>query len=60
MVAMLHASEQADPSAAAQQAVAGFREVGAPWWLARALKLLGTPAAIAEADELERKLRIRS
>jgi hypothetical protein len=59
MVAMLHASEQADPSAAAQQAVAGFREVAARWWLARALNLLGTPAAMAEANELERKLRIR-
>jgi hypothetical protein len=47
-----------DASGEAQSALAGFRESGAPWWVAKSLRLLGTTEALAEAAELERALGI--
>ncbi|MBA2298440.1 MAG: hypothetical protein H0W14_10445 [Actinobacteria bacterium] len=47
-----------DPSGEATRALAGFRKSEAPWWIAKALRLLATPEALAEAAELERALGI--
>jgi class 3 adenylate cyclase len=56
--AKLLAARGDDPSAEAARALAGFRESRAPWWIAKALRLTGTPEALAEAAEIERSLRI--
>ena len=56
--AKLLAARGEDPAEEAARALAGFSESRAPWWMAKALRLLGTPAALAEAAELERALGI--
>jgi hypothetical protein len=47
-------AQGADPGAEAERALAGFRKAPAPWWCAKALRLLGTPEAVM----LERRLGI--
>ncbi len=47
-----------DPGESARGALACFRESRAPWWIAKALRLLSTPEAIAEAATVERTLGI--
>lgn len=47
-----------NPTAEATQALAGFRRSRAPWWIAKTLKLIRTPEALAEASEIERALGI--
>jgi hypothetical protein len=54
----LLAANGGDPSGEAQLALTGFREVGAPWWTAKSLRLLGTTEAVAEAADVERALGI--
>ena len=44
-----------DPTGEADQALAGFRESRAPWWIAKALRVLGVDE---EADEIDRALGI--
>jgi hypothetical protein len=56
--AKLLAARGEDPAEEAARALAGFRESQAPWWIAKALRLLGTPEALAEAAETERALGI--
>jgi tetratricopeptide (TPR) repeat protein len=46
-----------DASAEATHALAGFREVRAPWWTAKALRVAGDTT---EAAEIERSLGVRS
>jgi class 3 adenylate cyclase len=47
-----------DPSADAARALVGFRKSKAPWWIAKTLRLLATPEALAEAAEIEQALGI--
>jgi hypothetical protein len=56
--AKLLAAHGEDPTEEAARALAGFRESRAPWWIAKALRLAGTPEALAEAAEVERSLGI--
>jgi class 3 adenylate cyclase/tetratricopeptide (TPR) repeat protein len=48
---------EGDPAAAAAEAERAL-DTRAPWWRARALRALGTPEAVAEAEALERSLGI--
>jgi tetratricopeptide (TPR) repeat protein len=48
------AGEQEEAQARAREAAELSREIGATWWLARALRVLGDP----EADDLERHLGV--
>jgi class 3 adenylate cyclase len=56
--ARLLAARDQDSSADAQRALESFRAVRAPWWVAKALRLLPTAEAATEAVELERALGI--
>jgi hypothetical protein len=56
--AKLVAARGGDPTTDAERALAGFRAVRAPWWIAKALRLLPAAEAAAEAAELERALGI--
>ena len=56
--AKLLAARREDPAEQAARALAGFRESRAPWWISKALKLLETPDALAEAAEIEGALGI--
>jgi class 3 adenylate cyclase len=58
LCARLSAVRGEDPAGEARRALEGFRESAAPWWIAKALRLLPTPEAEAEATELERSLGI--
>ena len=49
-----------DPSEEARRALAGFRASKAPWWVAKALRLIATDETLADAVEIESALGINS
>ena len=56
--ARLVAARGDDPKEDAERAVAAFRVSRAPWWIAKAQRIVATPDALAEAARLERALGI--
>jgi class 3 adenylate cyclase/tetratricopeptide (TPR) repeat protein len=56
----LLAARAQDPSEEARRALTGFRASQAPWWTAKALRLLGTSEAVADALDIEAALGIDS
>ena len=58
LLARLRAARGEDPSRDALRALEGFRASAAPWWQAKALRLVGTPEAAAEAAAIEQALGI--
>jgi class 3 adenylate cyclase/tetratricopeptide (TPR) repeat protein len=56
----LVAARGEDPSDEARRALAGFRTSQAPWWIAKALRLIATPETVGEAIEIEAALGIHS
>jgi hypothetical protein len=59
LTAKLLAARGDDPREEARRALAGFREARAPWWVAKTLRLLGTPEAAAQAEQIELALGVR-
>ena len=47
-----------DPSDQASRALAGYRTSQAPWWIAKALRLIATDETVADAVEIEAELGI--
>lgn len=47
-----------DPKDEARRALAGFRKSQAPWWMAKALRLIATDETVADAIEIEGALGI--
>jgi hypothetical protein len=58
LAARLEVARGDDPAWSAERSLEGARASRAPWWAAKALRLLATPAALDEAAELERGLGI--